>query len=106
MARPTPQQLEWAEKEFGVIIHYDITVFEPQYHFGESWGYHPDPKVFNPTRLDTDQWIRTAKAAGASYAILVAKHCSGFCLWPTEPYSVAQSSYQGDIVDSFVKSCK
>ena len=106
MARPTPQQLEWAEKEFGVIIHYDITVFEPQYHFRESWGYHPDPKVFNPTRLDTDQWIRIAKEAGASYAILVAKHCSGFCLWPTEPYSVAQSSYHGDIVDSFVKSCK
>lgn len=105
MAKPTPQQLEWAKKEFGVIIHYDITVFEP-YNFRKNWGYSPDPKVFNPTMLDTDQWVRAAKDAGATYAILVAKHCTGFCLWPTEPYSVKQSSYDGDIVDSFVKSCK
>lgn len=29
MAKPTAQQLSWAQAEFGVIIHYDITVFEP-----------------------------------------------------------------------------
>lgn len=105
MAKPTPQQLAWAQEEFGVIIHYDITVFEP-YNFRKNWGYHPDPKVFRPTMLDTDQWIRTVREAGAKYAILVAKHCTGFCLWPTEPYSVKQSDYPTDIVESFVRSCQ
>ncbi len=106
MAKPTINQIEWAKKEFGVIIHYDITVFEPSYQFRKQWGYHPDPKVFNPVSLNTDQWIKTAKDAGAKYAVLVAKHCTGFCLWPTEPYSVKHSSYKGDIVEEFVRSCK
>ena len=106
MIKPTVSQIEWAKLEMGVIIHYDINVFEPSYSFRDQWGYHPDPKVFNPSSLDTDQWIKTAKDAGAKYAILVAKHCTGFCLWQTEPYSVKQSSYNGDIVGEFVASCK
>lgn len=105
---PTPKQLEWADLEIGVIIHYDIQVFEPSYKFRKCWGYHPDPTVFNPTELNTDNWIETAKNAGAKYAILVAKHCTGFSLWPTEAheYSVANSSYKGDIVGEFIASCK
>ena len=37
--------------------------------------------VFNPEKLDTDQWIRTAKEMAATAAVLVAKHEVGFCLW-------------------------
>ena len=52
-----------------------------------------------------------AKAAGATYAVLVAKHCSGFSLWPTKahPYSVKNTPWrngQGDIVKDFIASCK
>ncbi|CAM4122903.1 alpha-L-fucosidase [Paenibacillus alkaliterrae] len=109
---PTKQQLEWADAEIGVIIHFDVQVFEPGYSdWRQHWGYTPSPKVFNPAALDTDQWIRTAKAAGAKYAVLVAKHCSGFSLWPTEAhdYSVKSSPWrdgQGDIVRDFVRSCE
>src|SRR5699024_3252870 len=97
--------------EIGVLIHYDILVFEPTYDWRKQWGYQPDPEIFNPINLDTDQWVRTAKAAGAKYAILVAKHCSGFSLWPTEAheYSVKSSPWrdgQGDIVKDFIQSCK
>jgi len=108
---PTASQVAWADAEIGVIIHYDVQVFEPDYSFRERWGYTPDPAVFNPRELDTDQWIATAKSAGATYAVLVAKHCSGFSLWPTKahPYSVASSPWrdgQGDIVGDFIASCK
>ncbi|UVI29356.1 alpha-L-fucosidase [Paenibacillus spongiae] len=108
---PTKQQLEWTDAEIGVIIHFDVQVFEPGYSdWRRQWGYTPSPSVFNPTALDTDQWIRTAKAAGAKYAVLVAKHCSGFSLWPTRAhsYSVSSSPWrdgQGDIVRDFIDSC-
>jgi len=108
---PTNAQLKWSESEIGVLIHFDMPVYEPEYDFRKDWNYHPDVSIFNPKELDTDQWIRSAKVAGATYAILVAKHCSGFSLWPTNahPYSVKNSPWkngQGDIVKDFVASCK
>lgn len=107
---PTPAQVAWADAEIGVIIHFDLQTFEPTYEFRKRWGYTPDPSIFNPAELDTDQWLATAKAAGATYAVLVAKHCSGFSLWPTTAhgYSVASSPWRGgtgDIVADFIRSC-
>ncbi len=108
---PTSRQLEWADQEMGVIIHFDVPVFEPAFFFREHWGKPPSPSVFNPIQLDTDQWVRTAHEAGAKYAVLVAKHCTGFSLWPTaaHDYSVRSSPWRGgkgDIVGDFISSCK
>jgi len=108
---PSAQHLEWADCEIGVIIHQDVQVYEPSYEWYKQMGYTPDPSVFNPSSLDTDQWIETAKAAGAKYAVLVAKHCSGFSLWPTKAhdYSVASSPWKGgkgDVVADFIASCR
>jgi alpha-L-fucosidase len=77
----------------------------------ETRDYQPSASVFNPHELDTDQWIRVAKSFGATYAVLVAKHCSGFSLWPTKAheYSVKNSPWkngQGDVVKDFIASCK
>lgn len=107
-AKPTKEQLIWSECEIGAMFHYDITVFEQNYHFRKKWGYHPAPKVFAPDKLDTDQWIAAAKAAGAKYAVLVAKHCTGFALFPSKAneYNVKNATYTGDIVANFVASCK
>lgn len=107
---PNPVQKAWAEAEIGVIIHFDMPVYEPGYNW-RNFGTHPAPEVFNPTRLDTDQWLEAAKKLGAKYAVLVAKHCSGFSLWPTEAhaYSIKNSPYKegkGDIVAEFVASCR
>lgn len=108
---PTQAQQEWADMELGVLIHYDIPVFSPDFDFRKRWGDPLDVSIFNPTMLDTDQWLSTAAAAGAKYAVLVAKHCSGFSLWPTEAhgYSVKSAPWRdgkGDIVGDFIKSCK
>lgn len=107
---PTPVQQAWADAEIGVLIHFDMPVYRPEYNW-RQFGSHPDPSVFDPKELDTDQWLETAKKLGAGYAVLVAKHCSGFSLWPTEahPYSVKNSPYKqgkGDIVREFVASCR
>jgi len=108
---PTEEQRIWAGLEIGVIIHLDVVTFEPAYKFRRQWGYTPPAEVFAPMQLDTDQWMQSAVAAGAKYAVLVAKHCSGFCLWPTEAhgYSVKNSPWKnggGDIVGDFIASCK
>ena len=107
---PTQEHVEWADAEMGVLIHYDMFVFRPDYNF-RKWGSHPDVSVFNPTALDTDQWIRAAKAMGAKYALLTAKHCCGFSLWPTRAhdYNISKTPYKkgkGDIVGEFVASCR
>jgi Alpha-L-fucosidase len=107
---PSPAHVAWAEAEIGVIFHFDVVNYVPDYKW-QQWGSHPPASVFNPSKLDTDQWIRAAKAAGAKYAVLVAKHCSGFSLWPTKAhdYNISKSPWKdgkGDIVKDFIQSCQ
>lgn len=111
IALPTPPQIEWANAEIGVIIHLDMQVFDPSYNVRKRRGQPPSPSLFEPDRLDTDQWLDVARAAGANYAILVAKHCSGFSLWPTRAHSyhVGNTPWRkgnGDIVANFFASCQ
>jgi alpha-L-fucosidase len=107
---PNAVQLAWAEAEIGVLFHLDMPTFKRDYNF-RKWGTHPEAALFNPAELNTDQWLETSRKLGATYAVLVAKHCSGFSLWPTEAhdYSVQNTSWRdgkGDIVADFVASCK
>lgn len=107
---PNATQISWADSEIGVLIHFDMPVYQPDYNFRE-WGSHPDASIFNPVDLNTDQWLEAADKLGAKYAVLVAKHCSGFSLWPTKAhdYNIKQSPWkngEGDIVADFITSCK
>src|SRR5215475_575212 len=78
--KPSPQQIAWQDLEFGVIIHFSTNTF-----LDREWGDGTaDPKLFAPTEFDAEQWMRAIQSAGAKYAVLVAKHHDGFCLWPTE----------------------
>lgn len=104
---PTQQQIEWADCEIGVIIHMDMFTFVNMHYEDPP----PPVSTFNPEELDTDQWLEAAAAMGAKYAVFVAKHCSGFSMWPTEAhkYSVKHSPFKngtGDIVADFFASCK
>ena len=108
---PSKVQQQWTDAEIGAMFHFDLQVFEPTYEWRKNWNYNPDLSIFNPKELDTDQWLRAAKAAGVTYAVIVAKHCSGFSLWPTKahPYSVKNTPWRkgkGDIVKDFIASCK
>jgi alpha-L-fucosidase len=97
--KPSPQQVEWQDLEMGAIIH-----FGPNTFLDREWGDGTaDPKVFNPTQFDPEQWMQALQSAGVRYVVFVAKHHDGFCLWPTAQtdYSVKSSPWEngsGDVV--------
>ncbi|MCL5098100.1 MAG: alpha-L-fucosidase [Candidatus Omnitrophica bacterium] len=112
LVKPTPDQVAWQDMEIGLFIHFNIFTYHPWINtYPKSRADLPSPDLFDPEHLDTDQWIEAAKAIGAKYAVLTAKHGEGFCLWPTEAYDygVKQAKWlrgQGDVVAAFVKSCR
>jgi alpha-L-fucosidase len=105
--KPSAQQLAWQEGEFICFIHFGVNTFT-----GREWGTgEEDPNIFNPEKLDTDQWARIMKAAGMTKAILTVKHHDGFCLWQTRytEHSIASSPWRGgkgDVLRDLVNSCK
>jgi alpha-L-fucosidase len=113
MPLPRPCQLAWQQAEFGVLVCYELHAFGPgRYRQGRA-RVTPitDVNQFNPTRLDTDQWIRAVRDAGAHFAILTASHESGFRLWQSEvnPYCLKAVTWgQGkrDLVREFATSCR
>lgn len=105
---PTSQQIKWINQEIGVIIHLDINIYAPETFDYAKKGTLPPASAFNPSKLNTDQWILAAKAAGAKYAVLTAKHGTGFALWHTaaNDYHAGNSPVRIDVLREFIKSCK
>lgn len=110
---PNARQLAWQDAEVGVIFHYDLHVFDDRKYSQEENRIHPvsDYNLFYPVDLDTDQWIRAARDAGATFALLTATHETGFALYQSDvnPYCMKALKWKegkGDIVRDFVNSCR
>ncbi len=101
-ARTAPSQnfLDYQRMEMNAFIHLSTANFTGKLLYGDGTD---DPSVFNPTKLDTDQWARIIKEGGMKMMVLTVKHHDGFCLWPSEftDYSVKSSRWKngkGDVV--------
>ena len=66
---PTPQQVNWANAEIGVIIHMDMNIFAPDtYHYGRKETL-PPLTIFQPSNQISNSgpylvhssvsWVRT-----------------------------------------------
>lgn len=99
---PNAAQLAWQRREVIMFFHFGMNTFTDW-----EWGTGAeDPSMFAPAALNATQWMDAASAAGASLAILVAKHHDGFCLWPSAytAHSVRASPFHngaGDVVREF-----
>lgn len=105
LPKPSKAQLAFQDLELGLFIHYGMITYT---RYSDPGRHSPDK--FNPSALDTDNWMEVAKAMGAKFAVLTVRHQEGFCLWPTRSteYSIKNSPYKngkGDVVREFVESC-
>jgi alpha-L-fucosidase len=92
-------QQQFVDLRFGMFIHFNIPTF-----INQDWA-DPDasPTIFNPGKLDCNQWARAAKSAHMSYGCLTTKHHSGFCIWDTKTtdYNVMNSPLKRDVVKEY-----
>lgn len=105
--KPHTRQLAYQENEFTAFVHFGVNTFT-----GREWGTgFENPDIFNPRKLDTDQWCRAIKETGMKMVVFGAKHHDGFCLWQTRytDHSVAGSPWkngEGDVVQELAASCR
>jgi alpha-L-fucosidase len=105
--KPSKAQLAWHNMEFYLFMHFGPNTFTDL-----EWGHgNEKEEIFNPVKLDCNQWCRIAKAAGAKGIIITAKHHDGFCLWPSKfsKHTVRESKWkdgQGDVLKELSVACK
>jgi alpha-L-fucosidase len=76
---PRAGQLAWQQRPVTAFTHFGMDTFT-----NREWGSGAEPEsVFDPSAVDTDQWVRSLKAAGVEQVMLTVKHHDGFVLYPT-----------------------
>jgi len=92
------------EMKFGMFICWSFSTF-----YGKEWTptLDKDASYFTATGCDTDQWCKTAKAAGMNYILFLTKHHDGFCLWDSETTEkkVTNSPLGIDVLAKLRQSC-
>lgn len=102
--KPSERQLAWYEMEMYAFIHFGVNTYT-----NREWGLgHEEEALFNPEKLDCDQWVAAIKSAGLKGMVLTAKHHDGFCLWPSKytEHSVKNSPCKRDIVREAAEACR
>jgi alpha-L-fucosidase len=65
-------------------------------------------KGFDPQAYDPDKWLKAAKEAGFTYAVMTAKHHEGFAMWPSAYGGFGTGTYMGgrDLIKPYVEACR
>lgn len=110
------ERIERFEKlRMGLFMHFGLYSMAGE---GE-WAFFNNPKVaekygelfenFNPEKLDFEDILSQAKAAGMKYAVLTTRHHDGFSLYDTRglsEYDVMHTPFGKDIIKLFTDACR
>ena len=102
--KPEERQIAWQKLDFTAFLHFGINTFT-----NREWGTGQEcPSLYNPSRLDTDQWCEALSSAGIKACILTAKHHDGFCLFDTAHtnHGVMSSPCPKDVAAMLAASCE
>tara|TARA_R110002050_G_scaffold300717_3_gene471830 strand:- start:6421 stop:7824 length:1404 start_codon:yes stop_codon:yes gene_type:complete len=110
---PSAAQLRWQNTELAALVCWDLHSHDGEFYVQSQARITPvkDYNIFNPQQYDTDQWIKTLKAAGFKIAILTVSHETGFFLHQSDatPYCMKALKWQdgkGDVLRDFKASCE
>ena len=94
---------EWESLRFGAFVHFNDNTF-----IEKEISKNSDPNIFNPDSINFDGMMAVFQEAGIRYAVLTARHTSGFCLWDSKAtkFDVNSSPYRNDVVKLFVEACR
>lgn len=102
--KPSKAQKAQIGRKYGMFIHFGMNTFHDQ-----EWTDGSMPaSSYQPTTIDAEQWVKSAKDAGMKYVILVTKHHDGFCLWDSQytEYDVANSPNKTNVIEAVARACK
>ncbi|TDQ01135.1 alpha-L-fucosidase [Labedaea rhizosphaerae] len=108
---PREGQVAWQQRPVTAFTHFGMNTFTDR-----EWGSGAEPESrFDPPVVDTDQWMRSLKAAGVTQVMLTVKHHDGFVLYPTRytNHSVVASPWwanganpRGDVLRDYIDSAR
>jgi len=94
---------KWESYRLGAFVCFNTNQFT-----GEELCKARDARAYHPSRLDVAGWVTAFKAAGMKYAVLTARHTSGFLLWDSAStdFNIAQSGNTRDVCKEFAAECR
>jgi alpha-L-fucosidase len=112
----------WRSMRFGLFVHWGTASGRalPQSHsHARNSTLNPSGSVpqevydrfykeFNPVNYDPDSWLKLAHDAGMRYAVFVAKHHDGFCMFKTDAtdYNIMATPFGKDVAETFAAACQ
>ena len=120
MPNPAPGAQWFPKASLGLFMHWGIhSVVGAQpswdmisyYKYGGKVAppdkYYALAEQFDPQQYDPNLWLKAAKEAGFTYAVLTTKHHDGYALWPSK-YGIGTKQYMRgrDLIKSYVEACR
>ncbi len=103
---------DFYDLRFGMFLHFNSSTYEFA-KIGGDWAGEQrestfNPRSWDPSELDCNDWAKAAKSAGMRFAVLTTKHHDGFDLWDSAytDYDVGSATNKTDVVKEFTDACR
>ena len=117
---PSPGAQWFPEAGLGLFMHWGIHSLlgaQPSWNMikGYEWAgewhsreeYYGQAFLFDPQDYNPDRYLKAAKEAGFTYAVLTTRHHDGYALWPSKlGIGTKQYMHGRDLIREYVDACR